>query len=53
MVYVTGDDANGAAEQAMTGSPKEEFIFGSSDIDAYHIKFTQGIQVDTFEFQIK
>ena len=51
-MYVTGDDAGGAVEQALKVSPEGVFNFSSSDIDAYHIRFTQGIQVETLRFQI-
>ena len=50
---MTGDDEDDEAEQALKGSPGGAFTFGPPDVDAYNIRFAQGVQVDTFRFEIR
>ena len=50
---VDGNDPDDEAPEALKGSPEGAFIFGPDDVDAYNILFTQGVEVDSFKFQIR
>ena len=52
-VYVNGYDVYYKAGQALKGSPENEYVFRTSYVDAYIIPFTQGVGVETLQFQIK
>ena len=51
-MYVDGYDPSFKFEQALKGSPEREYIFRTPDVYVYNIKFTQGVNVETLQFQI-